>query len=101
LVRTTGKKIKGAVMANKKSSKKVVSVPNRNTSAFIKIENCVDCPFHKELPDPDPFDSFCSDDVKIVCTKEGGKPITVACRPHYTRKESKIPPWCPLLEENR
>ena len=61
----------------------------------LKIENCVDCPFHEVQPDPDPDDWFCDDDVKVVCTK-AKKNITVACRPYSTRRECSIPRWCPL-----
>lgn len=65
-----------------------------------KIENCIDCPFHEEQPDPDPHDWFNRDDVKIVCTKTN-KNVTVACRPHQTRRESSIPNWCPLLKKKK
>ena len=62
-----------------------------------KKKNCIDCPFHKVLADPDPHDWFCDDDVKVVCTKtRNNKTITSACRPYNTRKESETPYWCPL-----
>lgn len=57
-------------------------------------KNCIDCKDHEILPDPDPHDWFCDDDVKVVC-KIIKKNITVACRPYNTRKECKIPKWCP------
>lgn len=66
--------------------------------AILEIENCMDCPFHAVLPDPDPHDSFCSDDVKVVCNKANHKPITVACRPHRTRYECAVPHWCPIAK---
>lgn len=61
----------------------------------LKLTNCIDCPNHEVKPDPDPHDSFCYDDVKVVC-KATGKNITVACRPYNIRKESQIPEHCPL-----
>ena len=66
-------------------------------NAMLLITNCIDCPFHKVLMDPDPDDWFCYDDVKVVCTKaEPRKEITVACKPYNIRKESAVPKWCPL-----
>jgi hypothetical protein len=81
----------------------------------MKPENCLDCKFHKIILDPDPDDWFCDDDLAVVCTnkaaptndrfdltsryeadKQSLKPITVSCRPHHVRKESKTPKWCPL-----
>jgi len=35
----------------------------------LRIENCIDCPHHRVESDPDYSDSFCSDDVKVVCGK--------------------------------
>ena len=62
----------------------------------LQFESCMDCPHHEVQPDPDPHDSFCSDDVKVFC-KEAKKNATVACRPYNTRKETTpIPAWCPL-----
>jgi hypothetical protein len=75
--------------------------------------NCIDCPAHNIIADPDPHDSFCYDDVAVVCTKlkknettnseseymadhQKFKTITVSCRPHRVRKESTTPDWCPL-----
>ena len=66
-----------------------------------KISNCIDCPFHKVLPDPDPHDWFCDDDMKVVCTKKENKQITCACRPYNLRKESEVPEWCPLIETEK
>lgn len=70
------------------------------------------CPFHKVVSDPDPHDSFCSDDEAVLCTKMlptvadqtrwydksrfEFKPITVSCRPYNKRKECETPSWCPL-----
>lgn len=65
-----------------------------------KLTNCTQCEFHEVLPDPDPYDWFCDDDVKVICTKKR-KNITVACRPYNTKKETLIPDWCPLLSKNR
>ena len=76
--------------------------------------NCMDCPHHLVVNDPDPTDSFNDDDVAVLCTKTPNhsqrhyyaykrlfeyEPITVSCRPHYKRKESITPKWCPLLRD--
>ena len=58
------------------------------------IENCIDCEDHSILSDPDPYDWFCDDDVKVFC-KIAKKNITTACRPHNVRKECDTPIWCP------
>ena len=73
---------------------------------------CIDCPHHKVIPDPDPYDWFCDDDCAVVCTLTKNKSketqssyladmseyrrITVSCRPYNIRKESETPSWCPL-----
>lgn len=53
----------------------------KKNKARIVIENCMDCPNHKVLPDPDPDDWFNDDDIKVVCAAVS-KDITVACRPY-------------------
>jgi hypothetical protein len=79
---------------------------------LIQIENCIQCGNHRVIPDPDPHDWFCDDDVAVVCTlvpnpkrtvissyqadKNPHKTITVSCRPYNAEKESKVPSWCPL-----
>ena len=87
-------------------------------TVITKINNCLDCTYHKVIPDPDPNDWFCDDDVAIVCTNEKAPQnqkfdlnskykadrqllplITVSCRPHHIRKEANIPDWCPLLDK--
>jgi len=66
-------------------------------TTMSKNDNCMDCPYREVLPDPDPDDWFCDDDMKVVC-KKTGKNITVACRPYNLEKEcTPIPKWCPLL----
>lgn len=77
----------------------------------IEIENCIDCPHHEIIIDPDPYDSFCSDDIAVLCSRKDNftssksyatgklydkKPITISCRPYNKRKECVIPNWCPL-----
>ena len=76
----------------------------------MKKTSCLKCAFCKVEPDPDPFDSFCDDDVRIRCTKTSnqtgtmteygykvGVPfVTVGCRPYHIERESTIPEWCPL-----
>jgi len=74
--------------------------------------SCIDCEYHRIASDPDPNDSFCDDDVAVLCEKlppqESDskrwiddspfkfKTITVSCRPYNIRKETSIPIWCPL-----
>ena len=81
-------------------------------SKMLEIKNCLDCPFHKIINDPDPHDWFCDDDVAVVCTKtpndrkkddskylsdlQDFKCITSSCRPYKTREGSETPEWCPL-----
>ena len=76
--------------------------------------NCIDCPHHKVIADPDPEDWFNDDDVAVECQKspntEIGKfpksvaykqklrVVTSMCRPYNTRNESETPTWCPLKE---
>jgi len=60
------------------------------------IANCIDCDNHEVQADPDHYDWFCFDDVKVVCKAMNNKTITCACRPHRTRHECDIPNWCPL-----
>lgn len=78
-------------------------------------ENCMDCPNHGVIRDPDPDDSFCDDDKAIVCQKTKNpepKPtsshlsersahrvVQCAIRPYNLRKEGDSPSWCPLKVE--
>lgn len=65
----------------------------------IKLTNCIDCPHHRVMPDPDPTDWFNDDDIKVVCSKHPEvKEITVACRPYNKREECDIPDWCPMFK---
>jgi hypothetical protein len=59
-----------------------------------EINNCIDCKHHTILPDPDPDDWFCDDDVKVICDLSDGKQITCACRPYHVRDECSRPEWC-------
>lgn len=65
---------------------------------IIEITSCVDCPESEVSRDPDPYDSFCDDDVKCIC-KLTGNVITSACRPYQLREETDIPDNCPKLRE--
>lgn len=72
----------------------------------------MDCVHHMVISDPDPHDSFCRDDIAVVCSltekrrvdptsiyasaRSKYRAITVACRPYNDRKESDKPSWCPL-----
>ncbi len=78
------------------------------------MQNCLDCPQHSIIPDPDPDDWFNSDDQAVVCTLTANprpdasakymadrnpyKAVTVSCRPYRTRKESERPNWCPIID---
>lgn len=79
-----------------------------------KAKNCLDCPHHEVIMDPDPHDSFCSDDEAVVCNlvknnrqemsslyrsdRHVQKAVSKSCRPYNTRKESETPSWCPLTK---
>ncbi len=87
--------------------------PATKTSAKT-YTNCIDCPYHEVIDDPDSTDWFNYDDVAVVCTKtknreqkqnsdsvaerQGFRIITQMCRPYQTRAESKTPSWCPLTK---
>ena len=73
-------------------------------------KKCIECEFHKIIPDPDFNDWFNSDDEAIVCTKvkkdpdttskylvdkQPFKTIDVALRPYQT-KHVDVPSWCPI-----
>lgn len=79
----------------------------------VQLTNCKDCKHHAVIPDPDPHDWFCDDDVAVICTlvknpnpdrsslyhsdSQEYSCVTTSCRPYNTRKECNIPNWCPLL----
>lgn len=90
---------------------------NTNQNSNDKKQNCLDCKYHKIINDPDPDNWFCDDDVAVIClhdvvsqtidltsnyrsARQKHKCITVACRPYNTRKESKQPSWCPLIDQS-
>ena len=75
--------------------------------------NCLDCPKHTVLDDPDPNDWFCDDDKAVACsltpnptqdlkskyiaTRGQFRLVAVSCRPYKLREESARPVWCPLM----
>ena len=59
-----------------------------------EIKKCVQCPHCIILPDPDPYDWFCDDDVKLFCEKLK-RTVAAALRP-YESDEVDIPSDCPL-----
>lgn len=82
----------------------------------LSVENallgsCLDCRSHRVINDPDPNDSFCDDDLAVVCTKTPNdkrdtksryvadhsewKVVEPSIRPYNLRKESVVPSWCP------
>jgi len=83
----------------------------KEVTLSLKIKNCTECPHHEVVPDPDPHDWFCSDDMAVLCklkkagVKDTGshagqpwkfKAVSVSCRPYNIEKESAVPKWCPL-----
>ena len=79
----------------------------------IEIVSCLDCPKSKSGYDPDPYDSFNSDDMYCACTllpndrldtksnhvseRQPYKVVTCGDRPYQLRKYSSVPEWCPLI----
>ena len=59
-----------------------------------EIKKCVQCPHCTILPDPEPYDWFCDDDVKLFCEKLK-RTVAAALRP-YESDEVDIPSDCPL-----
>ena len=59
-----------------------------------EIEKCTQCPHCTILPDPEPYDWFCDDDVKLFCEKLK-RTVAAALRP-YESDEVDIPSDCPL-----
>lgn len=72
---------------------------------------CIDCKFHKIIPDPDPNDWLCRDDVAIVCTQMANDDIDMKSEYASDRQEYKVvscslrpyqvidiirPTWCTL-----
>ena len=46
-----------------------------------EIEKCTQCPHCTILPDPEPYDWFCDDDVKLFCEKLK-RTVAAALRPY-------------------
>lgn len=75
------------------------------------IQNCTECNQHRVISDPDPYDSFCSDDIAVLCLqtknpdlnsssihvadKSSFRAVVVGCRPYSYQKQTKVPDWCP------
>ena len=89
-------------------------VNNITLQSGQQIDNCIDCPNHEVINDPDPYDWFCDDDQAVLCKISPNTPvrgskwiseraefrtITAACRPYNIRKECNIPDWCPLKSD--
>jgi hypothetical protein len=80
---------------------------------FRFVSRCFDCPFGKVIPDPDPSDSFCDNDVAVVCTRCANpnrkttsryladrsefRTVEGSVRP-YNAYHVKQPDWCPLVQ---
>lgn len=68
----------------------------------LTIVNCLDCPFHKNVPSPPTGDSFDQADEDTICTKAKNRKIAVANRFHsQMRKECVVPKWCPLAKRKK
>jgi hypothetical protein len=77
-----------------------------------ELTTCIDCPHHSVIGDPDPTDSFCDDDLAVVCKKEKNpcqnldskwlsdrserRVVEPSIRPYKLRQEATVPSWCPL-----
>lgn len=100
-------------MAREADTAKVIPLKNFLPAAAAPA-NCMDCTNHQVVPDRDPNDSFCDDDVAVLCMlsprtpnanseymadRAAFQPVTVACRPYSTRKECDRPAWCPLVKQ--
>jgi hypothetical protein len=48
-------------------------IPKKKSSGKI-YANCIDCPHHEVINDPDPSDWFCDDDVAVACNLVKTKP---------------------------
>lgn len=88
------------------------SKERKDKKSSYPYQNCLDCPEHEEIADPDPDDWFNDDDMAVVCTltpnpeqnkssryaaeRQEFRVITQASRPYQLRSESKTPSWCPL-----
>lgn len=82
----------------------------------VKIDTrpklCVNCAFHRIIPDPDLSDSFNYNDMAMVCTKiknpkqnekdthvanrQQFRIITCTDRPYEVERNGTRPTWCPL-----
>jgi len=81
----------------------------------FEIKSCLECPYHRVIPDPDYDDWFNDDDEAIVCTKlrndqkgkysnscaynQEYKVVASMLRPHETRKFEYIPDFCPEWQD--
>lgn len=96
-----------------------VHIPNEilpATKAKV-LGSCLECTNHKIIPDPDPNDWFCDDDVAVVCLsasndkqnteskwisdRHPNKVIEPSIRPFKVEKEATVPSWCPLKNTQR
>jgi hypothetical protein len=81
--------------------------------AMIEVKSCIECPFHKVIPDPDLDDWFNDDDMAVICTKEKNelkgkfnspayqqehRIVESSLRPHEVKGIDYIPVWCPFVE---
>lgn len=82
----------------------------------IEINSCLECPHHIADYDPDPYDSFNSDDMycacklqkndrldpksKYVSDRQPYRVVSSGDRPYQLKKYSTPPHWCPLKKEN-
>ncbi len=69
-----------------------------NRIAVLKIDNCMDCPHHREEGGACCYtgDSFDMTDTRIVCKLAKNRVID-GCDRRHKRSETTVPDWCPLL----
>lgn len=64
--------------------------------------NCLDCPFHRVLPDAhlddNPFFPNVVFDSQVRCSILN-RPVTRECDNFSLRRHSERPGWCPLAQE--
>lgn len=84
----------------------------RDMKVELNIECCLDCPNHESGYDPDPYDSFNSDDMYCACKllpnerldkksryvseQQPYKIVSSGDRPYQLKKYSVPPRWCPI-----
>ena len=74
--------------------------------------NCLDCVYHRIIPDHDPWNDACIDDQAVVCILQPNdkediesldviksspyKIVVIGIRLYNTREKCDTPDWCPV-----